>query len=511
MGPTVPFWALELGDHAVTAVRVKKTPDGALEVLAWWTVPVSAGEDPVAAALRAIRRRGLREHGFQVVLPGRGATCRSCRIAAEDADLSPGEMEHELFDLTPFEPEESLLRTRRLGGPGVLDYRVVSERREVLSRVEKAFEEAGVRHLGLAVAPAALMTAVEALGLGPPRGFALEVRGDWSVLTAMDGPQSVRFPVPFGIRDAERALSGDGLESALDGEPGSSGVAALTAALDPLAQDLRRAAEFHRAVNHGSGGESLVLVGPGSERKGLRAALAASPPAPLAPPLRLDPAGRVRPGPRVKPAALEAVLPLLAIPLGAAASAAGIAPRDLDFRNLPDDLHPPPEGDYLPLAAGVLVAGLLASFVLASSTRTALAGAKAAASDVPPTAAPGVIPAREAGAKAEELDSLVERARSRAALRRSLNALLAAFPRSGDASSRLPFGAERIRVTDEGGNYRVQIDLRISGTPLHGDAERQRLAPLADRLSESGWRMVETKAGVAAFERLEMRREGPGR
>ena len=221
MGLTVPFWALELGDHAVTAVRVRKSPDDALEVLAWWTVPVAAGEDPVAAALKAIRRRGLRNHGFQVVLPGRGTTCRSFRIAPEDSDLSPAELEHELHDFTPYEPEEALLRTRRLGGPGVLDYRIVAERRADLARVEEAFEDAGVLHIGLSSAPVALMTAIESLGLVTKRGYTLELKGDWSVLTAVDGAQSVRYPIPFGVRDAARGLAGPGLAAAMDDASGN--------------------------------------------------------------------------------------------------------------------------------------------------------------------------------------------------------------------------------------------------------------------------------------------------
>jgi len=509
LGPTVPFWALHLAEESVVAVRVQRAPEDRLEVLDWWTAPVPAGGDPAAAALKAIRARGHRGHAYHLVLAGRGAACRSCRISPEDSDLSPGELERELLDFTPFEPDEALVRARRLGGPGVLDYRVVSERRGEVGRIEKAFEDAGHASLGIALAPAALLAGVESLRLGPARGFALDVQGTWSMLAAFDGPLSARYPIPFGLADLARRLEaagGPGRDAALDAAPGSPEARALGAALEPFLLDLRRALEFHRSAVRPTGDESLLLLGEAGARPGLRAALAAASPVPAAPP-SLPAEGPIRAGPRVDPSALASALPRLLVPLGAAASAAGLASRDLDFRSLPDALPVPREASLFPAAAGILAASAAAAWLLASDARGTLERAAAVLASLPPPAAAGAIPAEQALARADEAEALGEAARVRAALGRALSNVVSVFPRAGETPA-IPFGAERIEVRSEGGNYRTVVVLRTAGAPAReGAAETARLSALAEPLAAAGWRVVETRAGTITVERLELRRE----
>jgi Tfp pilus assembly PilM family ATPase len=494
---------MELSDHAVTAVRVRKTPDDALEVLAWWTAPVVQGENPVAAAVRQAHRRGIRDHGLHLVLPGRGATCRSSRISPEDADLTAGELERDLYDFTPFEPEEAVLRWRRLGGPGVLDFRVVAERRAEVGRAEQAFENAGCSFVGISLAPAALLGAREALLPSAARGYLLEIRGDWSAATAFDGASSVRYPIPFGIHGLraryEAANPPVEFEEALDAAPGTPGgdaaVKALAAAAEPLALDVRRAIDFHRAAVRGTGDEVFLLTGAHADRPGLRAAVATFAPVPWAAAPSTGAGAALRPGPRVEPSDLAAALPLLFIPLGAALGAAGMAPRDLDFRNLPEDLPAPRETTLFPAAAAVLVLGMAGAAWLASDTRDAMArGAEALRAP----AAPGVSPADPEAARAEEalageLGDLVDAARGRAALGRALQAAVEAFPRKGGEAAAL--GADRIAAVREKDGYRVRLVLRVPGSAK--DA-----AAAAGSLQPSGWTTVEAREGSATVERF---------
>lgn len=505
MGPTVPFWSVALGDSAVTAVRVRKTPEAQLEVLGWWTAPVEFGEDPAAVALKVIRRRGLREHGLHIVLPGRGAVCRSGRISPEDADASPAELEREMYDFTPFEPEDAVVRVRRLGGAGVLDYRVVAEKRAALGRAEQLFDQAGCPFLGLSLAPAALLTAVEFLKFGTPHGYALEIHGEWSALTAVDGVLSVRYPIPFGLHDARRRLAvaspGTSLEQALDGPPAA-------AAFEPLGYDVRRLMDFHRAAIHGNGDETLLLAGSGADRKGLRAALAAQASTPLAPAPDVAGPGPLRAGPGVKPEALAAVLPALAVPLGAAASAAGLAPRDLDFRNLPDDLPAPKEGSLFPLAAGILAAAAAAGIWIVDDARAVLGRGRAAVEALPSPAPEGVLAPADASARAAELLRLVELARRRAALGRTLAAVTGAMPRAAGGND-IARGVERIQVLDEGGNVRARLQFRLEVPPgTTPSALMDRADPFLKEAQAAGWRLVDAKEGLLSLERLEMKSRG---
>jgi len=514
LGPTVPFWALHLAEEAVVAVRVRCPSPDRLDVLEWWRVPVPPGSDPAAVAVASLRRRGHRGHAYQVVLPGRGAICRSCRISPEDADLSPAELERELVDFTPFEADEAILRTRRLGGPGVLDYRVVAERRGEIGRVEKLFEDAGRPLVGISSAPAALLATREALRIGPDRGFALEIHGTWSMLVAFEGLVSSRYPIPFGLEDVRRRLAEEpgapALDAALDAPPGGPGAAALARAAEPLLVDLRRAMEFHRVAVHPTGDERLLLLGEAGARPGLRACIAAASPVPAAPPALPEGDGRVRAGPGVDPAALAEALPRLFVPLGAAASAALLSPRDLDFRHLPPELPAPSEGSLFPAAAAVLAAGVAAAWLVAADARDALVSARAALRAAPPPAPPGALAPDEALALADDLDRAAETARSRAALGRLLSQVVAAFPRAGDAPAPA-LGAERIEVRSEGGNYRARVVLRVGAAAGDAGAEAERLAIVAEPLAAAGWRLVESRAGTLTVERLELRREGAGR
>ncbi len=510
MGPTVPFWAVEVGDAAVNAVRVRRAPDNALEVLACWSSPLGPGDDPVATAVALLRRRGLRDHGIQLVLPGRGATCRSCRISPEDNDMSSAELERELFDLTAHEPEDALLRHRRLGSPEVLDFRVVAERRDELGRWEKAFEEAGFRHLGVSVAPGALLTALEALRLGPARGYAFEMRGRWSALTAFEGALTVRHPIPFGHFDIARRLEEAGagftLDQALDAVPGSPAAAALAAAAAPLAEDFHRAVDFHRTAVRGTGDESLLLLGAGTDRPGLRAVLGQISPVALA--AASDPAALpgLRLGPRVRLEDFRRGLPLWTVPLGAAMAASGLAPRDLEFRLLPDDLPAPREGSLYPVAAAALALAVAASWLLAVRTRDALARGREAVASIPaPPAVQGPLTAAEGREQGLALSRLVREARERAALRRALSSLVAAFPRAESPSH----GVEGLEVRGEGGNFRATARFRV---PSGGDGAsdlRSRTEDLARALQDAGWRVTLTRDGLVTAERLEMAREGP--
>jgi hypothetical protein len=501
LGPNVPFWSLELSDHAVTAVRARRTPEGTLEVLSWWTSPVVEGENPVAAAVRQCHRRGLRDHGLQIVLPGRGATCRSSRISPEDADLTAGELERDLYDFTPFEPDEAVLRWRRLGGEGVLDFRVVAERRAELGRVEQAFEASGCRFLGISLAPAAILGAREALLPGATRGYVLEIRGGWSAETAFDGAASVRYPIPFGSHELRRRYEAANppvpFEVALDAAPGAPGadaaIRALAAAAEPLALDVRRTVDFHRAAVRGTGDEVFVLAGALAGRPGLRAAVATFAPVPFAqapPPADGSP---LRPGARVDPASLAAAMPLLFVPLGAALAAAGLAPRDLDFRNLPEDLPAPRETTLFPLAAAALVLGMAGAAWLAADSRAAMSRAADGIRKAPgverPVADPAVAAAEDA--LAADLAALVERERGRAALGRALHAAVEAFPKGSVNAA--PVGADRIAATREKGGYRVRVALRIPGTAR--DA-----AAAGTALQRSGWSVVEAREGSATVE-----------
>jgi hypothetical protein len=505
LGPTVPFWTLEISERAVTAVRVRRSGEAAIEVLSWWSAPVPEGATPLEIALRAVRRRGIREHGIHLVLPGRGAACRSARISPEDSDLPPDEMDRTLLDATPFDPEEAALRTRRLGAGGVLDFRVVAERRRAVDEAVAAFEQAGCPFLGVSLAPAAALAAREALLPDRSRGYLLGLQGSWTEFAAFDGALSVRYPVPSGLREVRLRFASGGsgssgavFEQALDATPGTPGgdaaVRALAAAFEGVAADLRRSVEFHRAAVRASGEEVLILTGPDAGRPGLRAALASISPVPIAP---LPPlAGPVAAGPRANPEALAAAMPSLFVPLGAALGAAGAAPRDLDFRNLPDDLPEPRERTLLPAAAAALVVGMAGVALLAKDTEAAMARARQATSapavhgDAPVPPAPGSPGAAER-ADAEELARLVEDARRRAALGRALGTVVDAFPAGSGA-----FGAERIRVEKEKAGYRVRLSVRAPGGP-------KELAEAAGSLAAAGWRRVESGDGTLTVERSE--------
>jgi hypothetical protein len=481
LGPSVPFWALELTDHLVTAVRVRRSADGAMEILAWWSAPVIDGENPLAAAVRQVHRRGLREHGIHLVLPGRGATCRSSRISPEDADLSPGELERDLYDFTPFDPPEAVLRARRLGGAGVLDFRVVAERRAEIGRVEQAFEAAGCAHLGISLSPAALLAAREALLPAATRGYVLAVRGAWSSVTAFDGALSVRYPIPFGMNDLRRRYEAASppvpFAEALVGT-GEASVKALAAAADPLAIDLRRSIDFHRAAVRATGEEILLFAGAGAERAGLRAAIASLSPVAFAAPVAIGPPGPLRAGPRVRPEDLAAALPGLLGPVGACLGSLGITPRDLDFRNLPDDLPAPPERNLYPVATAALVLGLAGSFLLATATRDTLARGAAAVDALPPRPEPTALTAEAGREKAGTLTGLADRALRRSAFRRSLASILEVAPRGG--------GAEEIHLQSLGDGYRSRVRIR----------------PAADAAAP-GWTVVERKDGGVILERVE--------
>lgn len=514
MEPTVPFWSVEVGDAAVHALRVRRTADNALEVLAAWTAPVPAAADPVKACVEILRRRGLREHGVQVVLPGRGAACRSARIAPEDADLPPREMERDLFDLTPLEPEEAVLRYRRLGGPEVLDYRVVAERKSELLRWERALEEAGFRHFGLSLGPAAVLAALEGARLAPPRGYCLMIRGHWSVLLALEGALTVRYPIPFGIHDVARRLE-EGqprfpLEQALDAPAGSPAAEALAAAAAPLVGDALRAAEFHRASVHGGGDEVLLAAGRGADRLALRSLLSRSFPVPLAPLPALEPGGLLRMGPRMDRESFRQSLPLHLASLGGALTASGFAPRDLDFRHLPEEIPVPRERSLLPLAAGILAAAAGLSLALARETRDDLErGVRAVAAIPEPPPATGPLSPGEAEAEAARLSLLVERARERAALRRALSTLVETFPRADDGAPP-SHGTEGFEVLREGGNFRVRLRARVAAPTGDGPAPpAARIDPLLRSLETAGWRVTGFQEGVVTAEILLMKKGTP--
>ncbi len=529
LGPTAPFWSVEAGDDAVAALRVRRGPDGVLEILDHWVAPLKGGGagggargDPAAAAA-LLRKRGLREHGIHLLLPGRGASCRSCRIAAEDADLPAREMERELFDLTPLEPDEAVLRWRRLGGAGFLDHRVVAERKSEVDRWREAFAGAGFHHLGLALAPAAALAALEIPGIGPKRGYLLEVRGSWSCLTAFEGPLSVRHPLPFGTRDIEAALSARGsgvsLDAALDAAPGSPAAAALAAAAAPLCEDLRRSVEYHRSAVPRNGEESLLPLGPAALRPGLRALLASALPVPLA---ELPDPGAlqgVRLSHRARAEELRRDWPALLAPLAGALAAAGLLPRDLDFQSLPDDLPEPVERTLFPLAAAVLAAAVGASWVMAGGALSHLRLGRDAVAAIPaPAPARGSLSPAEAVVRGASLAALTEEARRRAALRRALTDLVDAFPaaESGGAADGSPpagmppFGAEGFQVLDEGGNYRVRIRLRPSSPGEGGGAPPPRMEPLVRSLEEKGWRITGSGNGVLTAEILHMKTPARG-
>ena len=508
MSSTVPIWAVAIDDASVTAVRVRRSPEGALDLLAWWTVPVPAGADPLPVAIEALRRRSLQDHGLHIVLPSRGAACRSYRISPDDADLTAGELEHELHDLTPFDPSEVHLRFRRLGGPEDLDFRVVTEKRAEFVRWQKALEEGGFRYFGFSLGPAAELAALETLKIGPSRGFLLTLHGHWSTVTSLQGGLTVRYPIPFGIHDLARRLpvggGGVSLEEALDalaGNPSTEAAwQALRTAAAPLLEDFRRAVEFHRETGHTPGEETVLLAGAGSDRPGLRAAFADASPLPLHALLKADNLAPFRPGPRF---GMEEVLlrfPVLLPALGAALTATQTAPRDLDFRNLPEDLPAPPERSLFPVAAVLLLAAVGASFLLAEDACSLMDDALAALEALPNPPPAGEMSPGEAMGKAERLRVLVERTSRQAALARAFRETAAVFPKQGEENP-MALRTERIRVLPEGAGYRLVLTLAAGGGPgrdLAPDIDR-----LVGRLEPLGWSRVEGGGRTVTLERRE--------
>ncbi len=474
MHPT-PIWGLEIGETAITAVRVRRSPEGPLDVLEWWTVPVAAGEDPLSIAVAAVRRRRLQDHGLQVVLPSRGGVCRTFRIAADDADLPDAELAQELQDFTAYDGREVELRWRRLGDAGALDFRVAAARREILGRTEAAFREAGLTAVGISLVPVALIHAAEGLGVAPRRGYLLQMEGTWSRLLAVDGAQSVQYLLPWGCRDLEADLArrapGASAAAALDRDPATAAdpaAALLDAALAPFAADVRRAMDYHRSLVKGTGEETFLPVGPAASRPGLRAALVRCAQCPGSPPPALT-AG-VRAGPRVRPELLQAALPSLLAPLAAAAAALDEGQRDLEFRTLPQDLPAPRERTLYPLAAAVLAACTAASILYSLE----VGGARR-----PPGASPvtGEATAERRGAveRLGRASGAVERA---ASLRRALATLDEAAP-----DGRVPgAGLVALRVTRIAGGH--ALDVWWEGGPRVGPGPAAGVwASLADR----GW------------------------
>lgn len=328
-----PVWGVHVVPGAVTAALVRRTEAGGYEVLeatADRTPPDAAGA--VDAARAVLRRRGVAARGAVVALPDVGGCLVTATIPPEELDLSEHEISNEMYEWTPFEPDQAELRHVCVLREGRRQERIVAALpRADYRRCLEILEKGDLSRLGVALAGAATWRGAVAMGLVPADGFLVATLPDVTEVYAWPQGRVRRHLLPVGADDIARDAT----------------------AIDLLARDLAQLADYHRALRRRDerppAEPRFALAGLAAASPGVRQRLAAV----LGP--RLDESS---PGEHVVVPAATSRLP--DVPLAAFAGAVGAAmeglrPADqrLVLRHVPANLPPYRERSRVALAAGV--------------------------------------------------------------------------------------------------------------------------------------------------------------
>src|SRR6185436_15036071 len=106
-----PVWGIHVVPGAVTAALVGRTATGGHEILDW--IVERTSDDPAEAVRHArtiLARRGVAARGAVVALPDSSGCLVTATIPPDELDLSEHEISNEMYEWTPFEPDQAELR-----------------------------------------------------------------------------------------------------------------------------------------------------------------------------------------------------------------------------------------------------------------------------------------------------------------------------------------------------------------------------------------------------------------
>jgi len=416
-----PVWGVHVVCGAVTATLVRRTDAGAYEILD--AIAERAPEDAAGAVRHAralLSRRGVAARGAMVALPDANGCLVTATIPPEELDLSEHEISHEMYEWTPFEPDQAELRHRRVLQEGRRQERLVAAiARADYRQFIEILETGDASRLGVGFAGACTWRGALAAGLCPGDGFVVATQPHVTEVYSWSGGRARRHLLPIGEVELTRDAT----------------------AIDVLAHDLMQLADYQRALRR-DGGKAptdplFATAGLSATSPAVRQRLASVLGPRLVEGATTDPIVAFAEdawAPNVSTAALAGAI-------GAALDALRPADERLVLRHLPTDI--PPYRDrrplaYLAAAAAAIAAAAVAYDVIgargdatSSPSRTDVASARDRA------ATPVAKPAREPRAGEES----------------------PARPEATASSSPLHVesaGAARVRVSwDEGGDGRV--------------------------------------------------------
>lgn len=381
-----PLWGVHVVAGAVTAVLVRRADDGRYEVLE--AIAERAPEDPVQALATArsiLSRRGVGARGAMVALPDANGCLVTATIPPEELDLSEHEISNEMYEWTPFEPDQAELRHLCVLREGRRQERFVAAiPRADYRRFLEVLQRGDTSRLGVAFAGACSWRGARAMGLVADDGFLVCTLPRVTEVYAARGQRVRRHLLAIGETDLLRDAT----------------------AVDLLADDLARLADYERALRRSAerprGEPTFTPAGLSATSAAVRQGLASV----LGP--RLAEAG----GESAVSVAPSARMP--AVPLAALAGAVGAALEGLRsgaerlvLRHVPSDV--PPYRDRRPAAlaaAGVLalVAGAVVLHTVSRETGPAPdapSGARPRAAETAAAPAPTEPPRQPSSAPTE--------------------------------------------------------------------------------------------------------------
>jgi hypothetical protein len=223
-----PVWGVHVVCGAVTAALLRRTETGAYEILD--SVAERAPDDAVGAVRHAravLSRRGVAARGALVALPDANGCLVTATIPPEELDLSEHEIGNEMYEWTPFEPDQAELRHRRVVHEGRRQERLVAALpRADYRRFIEVLETGDASRLGVGFAAAATWRGARAMGLCPVDGFLVTTQPRLTEVYAWSGGRARRHVLPIGEDD----LRGN------------------ATAVDVMARDLLQLADYHRAL-----------------------------------------------------------------------------------------------------------------------------------------------------------------------------------------------------------------------------------------------------------------------
>lgn len=339
-----PVWGIHVVEGAVTAALVRRGGSGGYEILE--TVAERAAGDAAGAvrvAVAVLTRRGVAHRGAVVALPDANGCLVTATIPPEELDLSEHEISNEMYEWTPFEPDQAELRHLCVVREGRRQERIVAALpRGDYRRFVEILEAADPSRLGVGFAGAATWRGASAMGLVPPGGFLIATLPGVTEVYASQSGRVRRHLLALGETELTRDAT----------------------AVDLLARDLAQLADYYRALRRGDDKSPIeprfALAGLATSSPAVRQRLAAV----LGPRLADGPASEPAVALAPKSRAPNAPLPAFAGAIGAALEGLRPAQERLVLRHVPTDLPPYRERGPLPYvaaAAAVLVAAAFAA------------------------------------------------------------------------------------------------------------------------------------------------------